>query len=165
MPCAHFLRVRLSPLGHGLSQGSEQTSTAGPVPWDPPFSKAPGEHRQCGAPPWSVRAAIFLLPIWRWGTSNTPMCHTGTEAKIEKKCPLPVVLLLASAVGDAGFVVKEENRPKVGTLDLLILNSEICGDSRLLKSHAILPNTMTLTTAKYVWQQAPSNTRSKTTKP
>lgn len=93
------------------------------------------------------------------------MCHTGTEAKIEKKCPLPVVLLSASAVGDAGFVVKEGNGPKVGTLDLLIPYSQICGDIRLLKSHAILPNTMTLTTAKYMWQQAPFNTRPKTAKP
>lgn len=51
--------------------GSERTSATGHIPWDPP-----GEHRQCGAPEWSVRAAIFLLPTWRWGPQHSLLCAT-----------------------------------------------------------------------------------------
>lgn len=49
-----------------------------------------------------------------------------------------------------------------GTLGLLILHSQICGDGRLLKIVLSSQYTATLTTAKCVWQQAPFNTRAKT---
>lgn len=58
---------------------------------------------------------------------GTPVCRTGTEPKVEKKCPLPTVPLSASVLGEAGFVVKEGNRLKVGTGPAASLFSDLWG--------------------------------------
>lgn len=60
-------------------------------------------------------SAGHILQKCQESTDNEGSSRVGTEPKVEKKCPLPTVPLSASVVGEAGFVVKERNRLKVGT--------------------------------------------------